>query len=55
MATIGNGPNGYRRILFLAGDGGRRTIRLGKRGSGQFLLGFLHRRAFIRPDDCIEP
>jgi integrase len=30
MATIGNDPNGYRRILFVAGDGSRKTIRLGK-------------------------
>ena len=30
MATIGNDPNGRKRILFVAGDGRRRTIRLGK-------------------------
>ena len=30
MATIGNDPNGRRRILFVAGDGTRKTIRLGK-------------------------
>ncbi|MGB7158217.1 MAG: tyrosine-type recombinase/integrase [Tepidisphaeraceae bacterium] len=30
MATIGNDPNGRKRILFVAGDGKRRTIRLGK-------------------------
>jgi hypothetical protein len=30
MATIGNDPNGRKRILFLAGDGARKTIRLGK-------------------------
>src|SRR5436190_23677189 len=30
MATIGNDPNGFRRILFVAGDGSRKTIRLGK-------------------------
>ncbi|HEY8669059.1 MAG TPA: hypothetical protein VIL86_20585, partial [Tepidisphaeraceae bacterium] len=30
MATIGNDPNGYRRILFVAGDSSRKTIRLGK-------------------------
>lgn len=30
MASIGNDPNGCRRILFVAGDGRRRTIRLGK-------------------------
>ena len=30
MATIGNDRNGRRRILFVAGDGSRKTIRLGK-------------------------
>jgi integrase len=30
MASIGNDPNGYRRILFVAPDGSRKTIRLGK-------------------------
>jgi integrase len=30
MATIGNDPNGRRRILFVGSDGKRRTIRLGK-------------------------
>jgi hypothetical protein len=30
MASIGNDPNGHRRILFVAGDGTRKTIRLGK-------------------------
>lgn len=30
MASIGNDPNGHRRILFVAGDGSRKTIRLGK-------------------------
>ena len=30
MATIGNDPNGYKRILFVAADGKRKTIRLGK-------------------------
>lgn len=30
MATIGHDANGRRRILFVAGDGKRRTIRLGK-------------------------
>jgi hypothetical protein len=30
MATIGNDPNGRKRILFVAGDGSRKTIRLGK-------------------------
>lgn len=30
MASIGNDPNGRKRILFVAGDATRRTIRLGK-------------------------
>jgi len=30
MASIGNDPNGRKRILFVAGDGSRKTIRLGK-------------------------
>jgi len=30
MATTGKDPNGHRRILFVAGDGSRRTVRLGK-------------------------
>src|SRR3954449_178973 len=30
MASIGNDPNGRRRILFVSGDGSRKTIRLGK-------------------------
>ncbi len=30
MASIGTDPNGHRRILFVAGDGKRKTIRLGK-------------------------
>ncbi len=30
MASIGNDPNGRKRILFIAGDGKRKTIRLGK-------------------------
>lgn len=30
MATIGKDPNGHRRILFVANDGSRRTVRLGK-------------------------
>src|SRR5947208_17079031 len=30
MAAIGNDPNGRKRILFMAGDGIRKTIRLGK-------------------------
>src|SRR5687768_6632708 len=29
MATIGSDPNGRKRILFVGGDGRRRTIRLG--------------------------
>ncbi|MCY2953421.1 MAG: site-specific integrase [Planctomycetota bacterium] len=29
MASIGNDHNGHRRILFVAGDGSRKTIRLG--------------------------
>jgi integrase len=29
MASIGTDPNGHRRILFVAGDGSRKTIRLG--------------------------
>lgn len=29
MASIGNDPNGTRRVLFVAGDGRRKTIRLG--------------------------
>ena len=31
MATIGNDPNNCKRILFVAPDGRRKTIRLGKR------------------------
>ncbi len=30
MACIGIDPNGHRRILFVAGDGKRKTVRLGK-------------------------
>src|SRR5262249_34411256 len=30
MATIGNDPNGHKRILFVAPDGKRKTVRLGK-------------------------
>jgi integrase len=30
VATIGNDPNGFKRILFVAPDGKRKTIRLGK-------------------------
>lgn len=30
MASIGNDPNGRKRILFVAGDGSRKTIRIGK-------------------------
>ena len=30
MASIGKDPNGHRRILFVAGDGSRRTVRLGR-------------------------
>jgi len=30
MATIGNDPNGFKRVLFVAPDGKRKTIRLGK-------------------------
>jgi len=30
MATIGTEPNGRRRILFVAADGSRKTVRLGK-------------------------
>src|SRR6516162_3661336 len=30
MASIGNDPNGFKRILFVAPDGKRKTIRLGK-------------------------
>ena len=30
MASISNDPNGRRRILFVAPDSSRKTIRLGK-------------------------
>ena len=30
MATIVTDPNGHRRILFVAADGKRKTVRLGK-------------------------
>lgn len=30
MASIANDPNGRRRVLFVAPDGGRKTLRLGK-------------------------
>src|SRR5262249_56170571 len=30
MASISRGPNGYRTIQFVGGDGKRRSIRLGK-------------------------
>jgi len=30
MASIGTDPNGFRRILFFAGNGKRKTIRLGR-------------------------
>jgi hypothetical protein len=30
MASIGNDPNAFKRILFVAPDGKRKTIRLGK-------------------------
>ena len=30
MATIGKDPNGLKRVLFVAPDGKRKTIRLGK-------------------------
>jgi integrase len=30
MATIGSDPNGHKRILFVAPDGKRKTVRLGK-------------------------
>jgi len=35
MATIGNDPNRRKRILFVAGDGSRKTIRLGKASTKQ--------------------
>lgn len=30
MASISRDPGGYRRVLFVAADGTRKTIRLGK-------------------------
>ncbi len=30
MASIGTDPNGHRRVLFVAADGSRKTVRLGK-------------------------
>ena len=30
MASISNDPNGRRRVLFVAPDGSRKTVRLGK-------------------------
>jgi integrase len=30
MATIGNDSNGRKRLLFVAGDGSRKTVRIGK-------------------------
>src|SRR5947207_2317629 len=30
MASIGSDPNGHRRILFVAANGCRKTVRLGK-------------------------
>ncbi len=35
MASIGRDPNGRRRILFVAGDGSRKTVRLGKSSQKQ--------------------
>lgn len=35
MASIGNDPNGRRRILFVAPDGKRKTVRLGKMSKRQ--------------------
>src|SRR5215213_7022256 len=35
MATIGSDPNGRKRILFVADDKARRTIRLGKMSKKQ--------------------
>lgn len=37
MATIGNDANGRKRILFVDGDGSRKTIRLGKATDEQAL------------------
>ena len=30
MASIGKEPNGRKRILFVAADGSRKTVRIGK-------------------------
>jgi hypothetical protein len=35
MATIGNDANGRKRILFMSGDGSRKTIRLGRMSKKQ--------------------
>jgi integrase len=35
MATIGNDPNGRKRILFVANDGTRKTVRIGKASKKQ--------------------
>jgi integrase len=35
MASIGSDPNGRKRILFVAGDGRRMTVRLGKMSAKQ--------------------
>lgn len=37
MASIGSDPNGRKRILFVAGDGKRKTIRIGKANEKQAL------------------
>jgi integrase len=34
MASVGNDKNGHRRILFVAADGRRKTVRLGKCSQG---------------------
>src|SRR4051812_45164340 len=35
MASIANDPNGFRRLIFVDGEGKRRTVRLGKCTSKQ--------------------
>src|SRR6266550_4100581 len=35
MASIGNDPNGRKRILFVSGDGSRKTIRFGQMSKKQ--------------------
>jgi hypothetical protein len=35
MASIGNDSNGRKRILFVAGDGRRMTMRLGQKSAKQ--------------------